>query len=47
MWVITTYHRRRKQFRAIFDGREFPSIQRVEFHNQGEANDFLASLRDI
>ena len=46
LWVITTYHRRRKQFRAIFDGGEFPSIQRVEFHNQADACRFLVSLRD-
>ena len=45
-WVITTFRRRRKQFRAILDGGEFPHLERIEFRNPRDADQFLISLRE-
>jgi len=47
LWVIKTFHDRRRSTRAIFDGEEFPCLQRVELRNQRDANQFLDSLQDI
>lgn len=45
LWVLKTFHNRRRSTRAIFDGEEFPGLKRVELRNQIEANQFLTSLR--
>ena len=47
LWVIKTFHDRRRSTRATFDGEEFPCLQRVELRNQRDANQFLDSLQDI
>ena len=44
-WVITTYRRRRNQFRAIFDGEDFPGMEFIELHNQRDTNQFLNTLQ--
>lgn len=47
LWVIKTFHNRRRSTRAILDSDEFPGLKRIEFRNQRDANRFLASLRDV
>ena len=44
-WVITTYTRRRRQYRALCDQRVFPQLTWVEFQRPGQARAFLMSLR--
>jgi adenylate kinase family enzyme len=43
-WVITTFHRRRKQYRHLFDSRPFPRFAYIEFRKPSEAQIFLARL---
>ena len=47
LWVIKTFHDRRKSTREIFDGDDYPDLHRVELRNQRDANRFLVSLRGI
>jgi len=43
-WVITTFRRRRRQYRALFDQPAAVSCARVEFRRPSEARRFLAAL---
>jgi adenylate kinase family enzyme len=43
-WVITTFHRRRKQYRRLFEARTFPQLAYAEFRKPSEAENFLARL---
>jgi len=43
-WVLTTFHRRRKQYRVLFDRRTSPQLVYVELRNPSEAKHFLAGL---
>jgi len=43
-WVITTYRRRRRQFRTLFDQPAAVPYARVEFRHPSEARRFLAAL---
>jgi len=43
-WVVTTFHRRRKHYRALFDARTSPHPTYVEFRNPTEAQFFLTKL---
>jgi hypothetical protein len=43
-WVLTTFHRRRKQYRQLFDARTYPQLVYVEFRNPLEAHNFLTRL---
>ena len=43
-WVLTTFHRRRKQYRELFDRRTSPQLVYVEFRNRTAAQNFLARL---
>jgi adenylate kinase family enzyme len=47
LWVIKTFHERRRSTREVFDGDEFPGLHRVELRNRADANRFFTSLRDI
>ena len=47
LWVIKTFHERRRSTRQVFDGDDFPGLHRVELRNQGDAARFFASLKDI
>lgn len=44
-WVITTFHRRRKQYRELFDKKTFPHGSYIEFRKPSEAQSFLAGLK--
>ncbi len=44
-WVITTYSRRRKEFRALFNERVFPNLSLIEFRSPDQAHMFLESLQ--
>jgi adenylate kinase family enzyme len=43
-WAITTFHRRRRQYRRLFDSKTFPHLACVEFRKPSEAQIFLARL---
>jgi adenylate kinase family enzyme len=40
-WVISTFHRRRRQYRELFDKKTFGHLTYVEFRTPAEAEDFL------
>jgi adenylate kinase family enzyme len=44
-WVLTTFHRRRKQYRVLFDTRTSHQLIYVEFRNPTEAQNFLTGLQ--
>ena len=46
-WVLTTFHRRRKQYRELFDTRTSPKLVYVEFRNLSEAQNFLTGLEKL
>ena len=39
--VATSFHERRREYRAIFDGDGFPQIDRTELRSPAEARRFL------
>ena len=43
-WVITTFRRRRRQYRALFDQPAAVAYTRVEFRRPSEARRFLVAL---
>jgi adenylate kinase family enzyme len=43
-WVLTTFHRRRKRYRQLFDTRTSRQLVYVELRNPSEAQHFLAGL---
>jgi len=43
-WVLTTFRRRRKQYRELFDRRTSPQLVYVELRNPSEAQHFLTRL---
>ena len=43
-WVLTTFHRRRKQYHVLFDRRTSPQLVYIEFRNPTEAQKFLTGL---
>jgi adenylate kinase family enzyme len=43
-WVVTSFHRRRKQYRMLFDRRTSPQLAYLEFRNPTEAQNFLTGL---
>jgi len=43
-WVVTTFHRRRKHYRSLFDARTSSHLAYVEFRNPTEAQFFLTKL---
>jgi hypothetical protein len=43
-WVLTTFHRRRKQYRVVFNRRTSPQLVYLEFRNPTEAQNFLTGL---
>ena len=43
-WVLTTFHRRRKHYRSLFDARTSSHLAYVEFRNPAEAQFFLTKL---
>jgi hypothetical protein len=44
LWATMTFHRRRRQYRALFDAQTFPHLRTIEFREPGEAQEFLGSL---
>ena len=43
-WVITTFHRRRRQYRRLFDTATTPRLVYVEFRSPAEARNFLRGI---
>lgn len=43
-WVLTSFHRRRKQYRKFFNTRPSSQLRYVELRNPSEARHFLAAL---
>jgi len=46
-WVLTTFRRRRKQYRELFDTRPSSRLVYVELRNPSEAQHFLTRLETI
>jgi hypothetical protein len=44
-WVLTTFHRRRKQYRVLFDRRTSPQLVCIEFRNPTEAHEVFDGTR--
>ncbi|MGI9437714.1 MAG: hypothetical protein ACR2Q4_23280 [Geminicoccaceae bacterium] len=44
LWVITSFHRRRRDYRALFDGDAFPHAEKIELTSQDAAAAFLSSI---
>jgi adenylate kinase family enzyme len=44
LWVITTYHRRRREFRSMRAGNKYPQLEWLEFRAHRGAQCFLQSL---
>jgi hypothetical protein len=40
-WVITTFHRRRRQYRTLFDRPAFPHLEAIELRTPAEAERLL------
>ena len=45
LWILHTFHRRRAEYRAIFDGEAYPDAERIEFRHPREALRFLDDIR--
>ena len=43
-WVLTTFHRRRKRYRQLFDMRTSPQLVYVELRKPTEAQNFLTGF---
>lgn len=43
-WVITTFHRRRRQYRRLFDKATISQLAYVEFRSPSEAQNFLRGI---
>jgi adenylate kinase family enzyme len=46
-WVITTFHQRRHQYQALFNGPAWAQLTRVEIRNSAEAERFLETLATV
>ena len=44
-WVISTYHRRQREFPVLFQNPEFRHLDIIEFRKQRQADAFLGSLQ--
>ena len=44
LWVITTFHRRRREFPLLFAKPEFSHLRVIEFNGQRDADEFLWSV---
>ena len=47
LWVLQTYHARRKRCRAVFDAKEYGHIQYMEFNKSRDADKFLKDLEEV
>ena len=45
LWVITTFHRRRREFQQIIRNDEFPSLKFVRLHHQRETDQLIGSIQ--
>lgn len=46
LWIVFSYHRRREEYRSIFDENQLPGIEKVEFVKPTDAERFLSSLSE-
>ena len=44
-WVITTYSRRRREFRKLFAGGTYPKLELIEFRKPEHADKYLIDLK--
>ncbi len=44
-WVITTFHRRRREFQAIFQSGEFPHLEVTELKRPADGDRLLRTLK--
>ena len=45
LWVITSFHRRRRDYRVLFDGDSLPHAAKIELTSPAKAARLLASVR--
>ena len=45
LWVITTFHRRRREFQQILRNDEFPGLKFVRLHSQRETGRLIGSIQ--
>ena len=45
LWVITTFHRRRREFQQIIRNDEFPGLKFVRLHSQRETGRLIGYIR--
>lgn len=46
VWVVTTFHRRRKEFEAIRTSDRYPHLSWLEFRRPSDVSPFLRSITD-
>jgi hypothetical protein len=44
LWVLKTFHRRRRQYAALRAGSAFPHLEWREFRRPGDAERFLVTM---
>ena len=47
VWVATTFHRRRRDYRELFDQRPYPGVAMIEFRRPRDAEAFLANVSPV
>ena len=45
LWIVHRFHRRRAEYRALFDGEAYPAAARIEFRHPREADRFMAEMQ--
>jgi len=45
-WIVKTYRRRRREYRAFFDQGQDTRLTCIEFRTQRQADDFLGAIKD-
>jgi len=46
-WVVTTYHRRRREYPRLFNQPQFAHLTVIEFNSPAETQAFLARLQPV
>ena len=47
VWVVGTFHKRRRQFQALRQSNPYPHLSWVEFNHPAEAERFVCSLDEL
>ena len=47
LWVLQSYHSRKKRYRAVFDAKEYGHMRYIEFNKSRDADRFLKELQEV